>query len=91
MSKSGAIFQKVCQKVAYFSEKCVKSDAPSNAWKIVFSKGVPKSDALSQKVCQKVEYFLESDVKKWSTFSKGAPKSDVPIQISGVVGDFSPN
>jgi hypothetical protein len=41
---------------------------------------IPLKENLSSKeVGQKVAHFFEKGVKKWSTFSKGAPKSDAPI------------
>ena len=35
---------------------------------------------IIEKVCQKVEHFSEMGVKKWSTFSKGVPKSGAIFQ-----------
>ena len=58
---------------------------------LFLKKGVSKSGAIFQKVCQKVAHFSEKGVKKWRTFSKSASKSDTPIKISGVLGDFAPN
>ena len=67
-SKSGAIFQKVCQKVEHFSEKCVKKWRTFQSKKIIFKKGAPKSGVIFQKVCQKVEPFFKKCVKKWHTY-----------------------
>ena len=69
-SKSGAIFQKVCQKVAHFSEKGVKKwhtiqgtknylqKRCAKKWS-TFPKGVSKSGVLFQKVRQKVTHLYE--------------------------------
>ena len=52
----------------------------------------PRHEKLSsKKVCQKVEHFSKRCVKKWRTFSKSVSKSDTPILITGVLGDFAPN
>ena len=68
VSKSGALFQKVCQQVAHFSEKGVKKLHTIQGMKnylqkrcvkkwSTFPKGVSKSGVLFQKVRQKVTHL----------------------------------
>ncbi len=75
-SQSGALFKKVRQKVASFSKRCVKSDAPFPNGKFFDKKGVPQSGALFKKVRQKVASFFkkgdESDTPVDRGFSVGA-------------------
>ena len=67
-SKSGAIFQKVCQKMEHFSEKGVKKWHTIQGAKNYLQKRCAKSGALFQKVCQKVAYFPQKCVKMFLTY-----------------------